>query len=132
MDQIKAESLRIVRFGLVGALATLSHATFALIALSVFRFSAVESNLIGFALAFSVSLIGHTYFTYRATYSWQAALRFSLVAAFVALGTTALIWIGQQFSTLSAQALVMCAALIGPIASYLLHRAWTFARHDKT
>src|SRR5688572_8010680 len=71
---------RLLRFGLVGGLATVTHAGVALAALSLFRQAPLLANFSGFCVAFVVSFCGHALFTFRSGLSLARALRFSAVA----------------------------------------------------
>jgi putative flippase GtrA len=81
-----APALQLGRFGVVGALATLTHALTFGAAIELLHARPLFANLLGFALALCLSFLGHFRWTFRAQLSGRRPdlawmfLRFALVA----------------------------------------------------
>jgi putative flippase GtrA len=81
-----APVLQLGRFGVVGALATLTHALTFAAAIETVHARPLLANFLGFALALCVSFVGHFHWTFRAETGGRGPdvasmfLRFALVA----------------------------------------------------
>jgi putative flippase GtrA len=81
-----APVLQLGRFGIVGALATLTHALTFAAAIEALHARPLLANLLGFALALCVSFLGHLHWTFRAEVGGgqpdapSMFLRFAIVA----------------------------------------------------
>jgi putative flippase GtrA len=81
-----APVLQLGRFGIVGALATLTHALAFAAAIEVGHARPLLANLLGFALALGLSFLGHCRWTFRAELAGRRPevssmfLKFALVA----------------------------------------------------
>lgn len=114
-----------LRFGIVGAGATLTHAGVYVLALSMLAPQA--ANLAGFLAALLVSYLGHAHFSFRRAggprpgaqvrFGLSAGLGFVLNAGFVALATH-----GLDRPALGFWAI----ALITPALSFGLMKFWVF------
>ena len=73
--------MRIIRFGLVGLTATMTHAVILWALVEGAYLHASEATVVGFLFAFFVSYSGHFYFTFQSNQAHQRALpRFGLTA----------------------------------------------------
>lgn len=120
---------RMLRFGIVGVLATAVHAGVSLAALNLLSVAPVVANGLGFLVAFSVSLVGHTFFTFRKQMSVGGTLRFCLVAASAGLLSSATVLLLDQFTALPHNLVLGIGAIVTPGFSFLSHSLWTF-RHQ--
>lgn len=129
-----AELLRIIRFGLVGGLATLVHASvYAGLAGSEIV-APLIANLIAFAVAVSVSFIGHLYWTfhdhaagYSAAERGRALGRF-IVTATIGLGlNSCFVWLVVDVLRLSPLMAVIPMVTLSPAVVYLLGKHWAFS-----
>jgi len=117
-----------VRFGLVGGLATLTHAGVALVALRWGHFAPVAANATGFAVAFVVSYCGHALFTFRARPDLARALRFTAVAVASMLVSSGLVLAADAWTPLRPDVYLPLVALFTPAFNFVLHSLWTFRR----
>lgn len=121
---------QLMRFGLVGGLATIVHAL-VYAGLTTWALAAPQvANLAGFLLAFSISLLGHYGYTFRdtrgnrslAASSWRLFLAsligYALNAGFVHL-VTAVAGADPRF------ALIFIVG-VTPLLTYLVSRFWVF------
>jgi putative flippase GtrA len=120
---------RMFRFGIVGVLATAVHAGVSLTALNLLSVAPVVANGLGFLVAFSVSLVGHTFFTFRKQMSLASTLRFCLVAASAGLLSSATVFGLDQFTALAHELVLGIGAIVTPGFSFLCHSLWTFRQH---
>lgn len=118
---------QIVRFALVGGLATLTHAGLAAVLTLTLSWPQVTINTIAFLIAFCVSGIGHSIYTFKLSKGRKSAiLRWFIVSLLGLIFGNLII-----FSTMTglnaprwlAQAL---AIAIVPIWSFSASRLWAF------
>lgn len=117
---------RLARFGFVGGLATATHASVAVASLKFFLFHPVVANLTGFIAAFSVSMMGHSMFTFRTPITANRALKFSLVAVSGVCMSSAFVLLADTYSGLSRTVILALAALATPLFTFIAHSLWTF------
>ncbi len=120
-------AIRIVRFGLVGGVATLIHITAAFLYIYFLADQVFVANLIGFSCAFGFSYLAQSRFVFNSRVGMDNASRF-FVVQFAAL------LISQMISELDAEAnsyyRVLFVAIILPVVTFFIHRGWTFARSE--
>jgi len=128
---LSSELSKLMRFGLVGVLATLTH-------LVVGNFTQFMTSLVpqicsffGFVVAFLVSYLGHFHFTFRdqsktLSVSGKPLVRFAAIAIFgflislIVLTTLDYYSLGNSIYRLSFSILVI------PILTFLLSNFWAF------
>lgn len=118
-----------LRFGLVGALATLLHMTIG-VTLIGSGWEALSANVIAFPVAFLVSFLGHSGFSF-ADHDMpmaRALRRFLLVAvagfAVNEMLLALLLWTGMVAQAVALVAATGCAALF----SFAVSRNWAFRK----
>jgi putative flippase GtrA len=119
---------RLIRFGLVGGLATAIHAGVALAALRWLGFAPVLAHATGFCVAFVASFCGHSLVTFRTAPSMVRAARFTTVALSTAALSSAIVYALQTWSTLPPEWYLPAVALCIPALNFVLHSLWTFQR----
>jgi putative flippase GtrA len=117
---------RMLRFLLVGGLATFTHAFVSVGALHLLSVAPLVANGIGFLVAFSVSLAGHTFFTFRSQMSLERVLKFGLVAISAAAISSTIVLLADAYTSLSHDQILPLAAVSTPVFSYVCHSLWTF------
>jgi putative flippase GtrA len=120
--------MRLVRFGLVGAAATATHAIVALAALRGLGFPPLFAHWTGFGVAFVASFCGHSLFTFRAAMSWPRAVRFTAVALSTAALSSLLVLAAQAWTPVSPELYLPAIALLTPVLNFVCHSLWTFRR----
>ena len=121
---------QIVRFGLVGVLATLVHVGVAWSSLHFLHVVPVAANFMGFCVAIAFSMGGHAMFTFRQALTPAKAMRFTVVSVSSLGFSSLLVLAGQHLSSLPEDAIVIGAALLTPAFTYMCHSLWTF-RHPE-
>ena len=117
----------ILRFGMVGVMATLVYFAVSLVLLD-FGLVPRVTNLVAFAVGTVASYLGHYFFTYRADDShFKLGGRFAAVTAGLALLCVALhqvaLWLGA-----GPRGAVLFVTVAYPPLSFALNHFWAFAR----
>jgi putative flippase GtrA len=118
---------RLVRFGFIGTLATITYFGTAFASAAVLHFSPVAASVIALGASVFVSYFGHLYVSFRVSPDHRTFLvRFAVVAVsslLVTTGTTALM--AEALKTPYIISLCVVSVLI-PATNYLLNRFWVF------
>lgn len=124
---LKTEALfqhRIVRFIFSGGIATLTHIGIAFTMLHFASASAFIANVVGFAVAFSVSYILQSIFVFQRSLSSKNVKRF-FVVQFAALLISQVISGALQEDNPYLK--VLFVVFLIPLVTYLIHKFWTFS-----
>jgi putative flippase GtrA len=127
---VRAHAFRALRFGLVGVVATATHMVVSISLLKLAEFSPVLANMTAFCVAFSVSLIGHTLFTFRSRLSLAIGVRFSVVALLSLMVSTLTVWMMSRVPFVSPTIATLSGAFCAPVVSYLFNSLWTYRRRE--
>ncbi len=123
---------QLIRFGLVGGLATLTHVLVAITVRALFQAPPQAANLVGFAAAVVLSYLGHARFTFGVdTQSGAQAWRFVMLSGLSLLLSSGAVWmitdrLGYPFPLAMAAVTVLV-----PVGSYVAMRFWVFAEGKK-
>jgi putative flippase GtrA len=114
-------------FALVGAAATATHVTVALLARGLVGLSPLEANFVGYLAAVSVSYLGNARLTFRRRARDGAQmLRFAVVSLSGLALTQGLTWLlVARLAWPFAAGLAVVAAAV-PAFSFVLSRVWAF------
>jgi putative flippase GtrA len=122
-----AEVRRIVRFGMVGVAATLTHIVVANAVLALVTGSAYVASAVGFAVAFAVSYLGHYHFTFaKDNGHGQSLPRFFLVALTGFLGSLLVLKVIATQAAIPQAVSLTLSILVIPGLTYLAARIWAF------
>lgn len=119
----KLLSLRIVRFGLAGGIATLTHIGVAFTLLHVFSTNVFVANIFGFLCAFTLSYLLQSLFVFKKNLSLKHVKRFFMVQ-FSALLISQLI--SELFKDANSYLRVLLVVFMIPLVTYVIHRMWTY------
>jgi putative flippase GtrA len=123
----RPEAARLLRFGVVGVAATVTHYAIALSLVAVAGLPAQIAHVAGFLGAAPVSFFGHYHWTFRSRAGYgRAALRFVGIALGAFLVSMALLEALERLTAWRAAASLFASVLVIPIASYVLNRAFVF------
>ncbi len=117
----------IVRFGMVGLLATGLHYTVALIGLKWIGLSPVAANATGFLTALTLSFVGHSLFTFRVQATTVAAIRFMIVNLTTIGFGSALVTGLDDYTGLGDAEVLAIGALFSAGSNFLGHSLWSFS-----
>lgn len=116
---------RTVRFGVVGLSCT---AIYVAIALAVLQTGAslTVSHIAGYVVSIICSYVGQKAFTFRVRGRHRRSTwRFAVATGCIALAQYLLV-LSLDNAAISSQLVLIASAVFYPIASYLVHSAWTF------
>ena len=120
---------QLMRFGLVGMLATATHGTAYFYFVTAELLTPVMANFAAYAIAFSLSFIGHRYWTFGDTRSGRdpyALLRF-LTVSLSGLGVnTAAVLVLVTYFQLPAWTPLIVIVGVTPVCTFLFSRFWVF------
>ncbi|WP_411993330.1 GtrA family protein [Agarivorans sp. DSG3-1] len=123
----KLLTLRIVRYGLAGGVATLLHFMLALLVLSIWPLAFIVANFVGFSVAFVFSYLVQTRWVFQKDIDINNALRFFVVQS----GALCLsIWLSSLLTDYPNIVKVMLVIILLPAITFIVHRFWTFARAE--
>ncbi|WP_366520774.1 GtrA family protein [Pseudomonas citronellolis] len=121
------ECLRVLRFAVVGSLATLIHILVAWGLITQTAQPAILANLVAFLSAFGLSFAGNYYWTFRRPgRRRRAMLRFFLIAFSAFLVNNLVLAYFLRSQRLPVASSVILAALVIPLITYTLSRLWGF------
>lgn len=122
-----SEIWKIIRFGLVGGFATLTHMGVVAYLTLFTSFHPVISNTAAFLIAFGVSASGHIFFTFRVAKGRKRALvKFFIVAITALILSNILLALMLTVETIPQYVSQIAAIIVVPIVTYLASRFWAF------
>lgn len=117
----------ILRFGSVGAGATLVHLAGAWLANRGLGFQPFLANACGFAVAFTLSYLGHFYWTFGRQAGHARHLpRFIVVAGVGYALTNLVVWLVTMRGGYPFEAALAVILVVVPTSTWLLARIWAF------
>jgi putative flippase GtrA len=127
MRVVLTEARRIIRFGMVGVAATLTHIAVANAVLALVIGSPYVASAAGFVVAFAVSYLGHYHFTFAKNGSHGQSLpRFFLVALTGFLGSLMVLKVIAEQGAIPQAVSLTLSILVIPGLTYLAARVWAF------
>jgi putative flippase GtrA len=123
--------LLLIRFGLVGAAATVTYFAATVAFVEWIALPPTVASVIGMALGFAVSYFGQHSFTFRAQTAHHYYFpRFLLAQAAIFLLSSAAMWAGTRWLKFDYRLVAGFISLAWPIFSFLAANFWVFA--DRT
>jgi putative flippase GtrA len=118
---------QLLRFGLVGLLATLVHALIALLLIQ-FGFGPLLANPLAFLVAFQISYLGHSRWSFNLTKPCRFShmSRFFIVSIFGILCSQGFLFGLLEFTRLTASISLLIALGISAVCTFFLSRQWAF------
>ena len=121
------EAWQILRFGVVGAAASLTYLISSIMLLGL-GFAPVAVNLAAFAISLVLSYLGQYYFTYRAAGAHRMlSARYAVSTAILIAVCTALHWGLLQLS-LDPRLASLAVTATYPVLSFILNHGWVYSR----
>lgn len=122
-----SEFWRLVRFSMIGGLATGVYLLAALIAVEGLGVSPMIGAAIGFCASFVVSFLGHFRFTFAMSGRYRDyVLKFAVSSLVSFLMSTLAMWLATKMLMIDYRIALIAIAIIIPICSYLVNRFWVF------
>lgn len=118
--------LQLIRFAIVGGTATIVHGAVAYVFLLLSEGTALAANLLGFAVAFSVSFLGNLLWVFRRGTRAKAYLARFCILSFTLLLASLLISHAIDLSGVDPMVSIPLVLAVCPMISYLGNRFWVF------
>lgn len=116
----------IVVFGSVGLAATLTHYLAAIVAIEAFGIAVLAANLIAYCIAVSISFLGHSILTFRATMTQSRLIKFIIVSLSALVVSQFILWFLTVIDLLGHRFNMLVVVGVVPCYSYLLSRFWVY------
>jgi len=122
------EAYAFLRFGIVGALATMVHAAVVTGLIVSWGVNPMVANVSAFSVAFSFSFVGHYKWTFASSARQSRALVRFLIVAIAAFTANNLLLVALLHrGLLSDLATVLVSILVIPVITYIVGRFWAFS-----
>ncbi len=118
--------LKLVRYSIIGIISTGIHLSTAFTFIYLVNQSLFLSNIFGFSSAYFFSYITQSKFVFESKISFQKALKYFIVQFFILLLSIVLSSMVEAFNLYLK---VLLVVIICPIATFFIHKIWTFAEH---
>lgn len=82
VELIKRHGVEVLTFAVVGVSATATHYFTALLLIEGLQFGVQAANFLGFWVAFAVSYLGQSIFTFKSRPSWRNLIQYLVLAGF--------------------------------------------------
>jgi putative flippase GtrA len=118
---------QLLRFGVVGLLATALHAGVYGLAVSRFAIAPLLANPLAFAVAFSISFVGHHRWTFAGHGADGAMPRFLATALLGLASNQCLVWLLVEHLGLPPLSGLLGILLLTPALVFVTSKYWAFA-----
>jgi putative flippase GtrA len=128
-DPLFVHAYRLIRFGLVGGLATLTYLAVSIGAVKLLELRPSIASIIAIACGFVVSYVGHHQFTFRLTGRHHVHLpRFGVMQTtiFVVVGGLSTYLLEKQVADPTVVSVMV--AIAWPMISFVVAQLWVFKR----
>ena len=119
----------VITFGVVGAVATLTHYGFAILAIEALGIDVLWSNLLAYLTAVGISFLGHSRLTFRATLSRERFVRFAATSLSALLLSQSLLWLLTTTAWFGHRINMLAVVCVIPCYTYLLSKFWVYRRN---
>ncbi|MET0027708.1 MAG: GtrA family protein [Candidatus Thiodiazotropha sp.] len=121
--------VEIVRFGIVGVAASLTHFVSVYLIVSVFGLQPILANIFAFLIAFGVSYIGHSLWTFshKKHQHNKTVARFLGVAIFSFALNEGGYYLLLEYTQLEYLVSLLIVLIIVPVITFILSKYWAFS-----
>ena len=117
----------LARFSAVGVLVTIIHIGVAMIGVTVADANPTVSSMIGYAVAFLVSYIGHFRFTFAVPGRYRDYLmKFAVTSLASFVLSTGVVGFATAILKIDYRPVLISLAIVVPVCNYLVNRFWVF------
>ncbi len=127
MSSAHKEMATIARFGVVGIFATAVHAAVFLGLSETAALNALYANWIGFSVAFAVSLVGHSRWTFNTELTSGRTIRFLVTAAIGLAANTGFVYLIVDMLDFRPAMVLPFIVFVTPALVYVVSKFWAFA-----
>lgn len=119
----------IIRFIIIGGLATIVHYISALIAHHILGLSPLWANFIAFCTAFNVTYIGNYFWVFEADTDHRSSLPKSLTVSLTGLLISqTIVWTLTEKLSAPFHLTLIAAVTLVPLVTFTLNRFWVFGK----
>ncbi len=117
---------QVLTFGVVGVAATVTHYLVALLFTDLLHLSVFISNILGYCSAVSISIFGHSAFTYRKKVTTTVVRRFVVVSLTTLALSEAILFLLTYYGELHHR--IALAVVVGsiPVLTFFLNKFWVY------
>ena len=116
-------SHKLVRYAFIGGVSTLIHISGASTYIYFINNSLLQSNIVGFLIAYIFSYTIQSKFVFEATISKKKAIKYFVVQTLALLVAISISDILSEYSSYIKSVIV---ALLLPLVTFFVHKFWTF------
>jgi len=120
---------KIVRYGIVGGISTLIHIGIAALYIYYINPSLMQSNIVGFMVAYIFSYIMQSMHVFGHEISWLKAFKYFIVQ-FGSLLSSVLI--SEAIGNYNPYIKTVFVVILMPLITYVIHKFWTFKEEGST
>jgi putative flippase GtrA len=117
---------QVMKFGVVGVFATLTHYFSALFILEVVGQGVYVANLIGYCTAIFVSYFGHAVFTFKAQLGGKGFLRFTIFSVLTFIGGQVVLFVLKDLLHTSDRWALAFTVVAIPVVSFFVNKFLVF------
>lgn len=122
-----------VKFGIIGVVATLTHLCVALVLNEIFGIVALWSNFTAFLAAWPVSYLGNRGWTFNTNLAHQHSIpRFGVASLSGLLLSQLIVWFVADVMGYGLRLALVPALVIVPAFSFLANRYWVFPANQQS
>lgn len=119
--------LQVCRFGIVGVTAAIVNYLIVILLVELLNWLPLTANVIGFALSFQVSYLGHRFWTFsHKQHNLQSLPKFILVATMGFACNESVLALMLHYMTLSYTISLIVSILTGAILTFICGKLWAF------
>ncbi len=119
--------VQILRFGMIGVAATLTHLVSALVLNEVLGVSVIWSNFTAFLIAWPISYMGNFFWTFETSATHLKSMPRFVITSLTGLSVSQLIvWFVAGVMGQGLRIALVPALIIVPALSFLMSRYWVF------
>ena len=127
------QAFEIMRFGIVGVGATLTHLGVAFLLSHYTDIPLIVINIIAFLVAFGISFTGHYHWTFKSTGPKRESLiRFFIVGISGLAASEAILAMLIHFDVSTDFVKLMISIFIIPVVTYFVSKTWAFRTAQRT
>jgi len=114
---------KLVRYAFIGGVSTLIHIAGASLYIYFINSSLLQSNIVGFLLAYTFSYTIQSKFVFESTLNQAKAIKYFLVQVVALLIA---IFVSDILDGYSSYIKTIIVALLLPLVTFFVHKFWTF------
>lgn len=115
--------VKLFKYGIIGGISTMIHVGVASAYIYMVNSSLLQSNIVGFMVAYLFSYTMQSIFVFEHAISWHKALRYFIVQFGSLLASIA---ISNMFYLFNSYVKTVLVVVLMPLVTFMVHKFWTF------